>query len=62
VGEFWNLATKKEKKRKIVKYVYFVLDSSFLWENNLPFFEKQCHHISTIFLNLGVCFHHFLFI
>jgi hypothetical protein len=46
-GEFWNLATTK--KRKIVKYVYFVLDSLSFWEKKLPFFGKQCHHISTAF-------------
>jgi hypothetical protein len=42
-GEFWNLATTK--KRKIVKYVYFALDSLSLWGKQLPFLENN----ATIF-------------
>jgi hypothetical protein len=46
VGKFWNLATTK--KRKIAKYVYFVLDSMSFREKDYCFFEKQCHHISCV--------------
>jgi len=38
-GEFWNLATTK--KRKIVKYVYFVLHSLSFWGKNDLFLKNN---------------------